>query len=167
MFCGANQTKIPLDLAAQLQPLGDSAEYVPIHGTGHNALDFHIAFYIGRLSSELSNAVFYIISKDEGFDPLIQHLSAKGSACHRVASLSEVPGTSVVEGAASPTDRIERVAENLLRGKVPRPRTAKALKAYLKCQLNSQATEGKLDAVLADLAHAGMSTLPDGKLAWP
>ena len=49
VFCGANQTKIPFDLAAELQPLGPDAEYIRIQGTGPNALDFHIAYYIGRL----------------------------------------------------------------------------------------------------------------------
>jgi len=52
VFCGANQTKIPFALAAELQPLGPDAEYIRIQGTGRNALDFHIAYYIGRLAAE-------------------------------------------------------------------------------------------------------------------
>ena len=39
VFCGANQTKVPFDLAAELQPLGLDAEYIRIQGTGPNALD--------------------------------------------------------------------------------------------------------------------------------
>jgi hypothetical protein len=51
IFCGANQSKIPFDLADQLQPLGPNAKYIRIQGTGKNALDFHIAYYIGLLSA--------------------------------------------------------------------------------------------------------------------
>src|SRR4029079_18195495 len=78
VFCGANQAKIPFDLAAELQPLGLDAEYVRIRGTGRNALDFHIAYYIGRLSAESPGATFHIVSKDTGFDPLIKHLKTQG-----------------------------------------------------------------------------------------
>src|SRR5262245_32505198 len=74
VFCGANQTKIPTGLAAALLSIGADAELVLIQGSGCNALDFHIAYYIGRLSTESPGATFYVISKDTGFDPLIKHL---------------------------------------------------------------------------------------------
>ena len=48
IFVGANQTKIPIDLATSMQSLGDNAEYVIINGNGKNALDFHITFYLGK-----------------------------------------------------------------------------------------------------------------------
>ena len=63
-----------LSLAAALQTLGSSAEYVTLETTGANALDFHIAYYIGVLSSQDPSAFFHVISKDTGFDPLIKHL---------------------------------------------------------------------------------------------
>ena len=92
VFCGANQTKVPFDLAAELQPLGPDAEYIRIQGTGPNALDFHIAYYIGRLSAELPGATFHIVSKDKGFDPLIKHLKTQDITCNRLSSLSDIPG---------------------------------------------------------------------------
>jgi hypothetical protein len=49
VFVGANQTKVPLELAAALQSLGKDAKYIKISGNGPNALDFHIAFSIGEL----------------------------------------------------------------------------------------------------------------------
>lgn len=45
VFVGANQAKVPFDLAASLQALGSNARYIKIQGNGSNALDFHIAFY--------------------------------------------------------------------------------------------------------------------------
>jgi hypothetical protein len=70
VFLGANQSKISVALATAIQALGANAEYVVIASSGSNALDFHIAYYIGSLSSEDSTAFFHIISKDAGFDPL-------------------------------------------------------------------------------------------------
>ncbi|HEX2197531.1 MAG TPA: PIN domain-containing protein, partial [Burkholderiales bacterium] len=44
LFLGANQVRVPLDVARELQAFGPDAEYVQIDGNGSNALDFHIAF---------------------------------------------------------------------------------------------------------------------------
>src|SRR5687767_2649597 len=74
VFVGATQTKLPFDLVTAIQRMGDRAEYIKISGVGPNALDFHIAYYIGRIASQEPDAFFHIISKDTGFDPLIQHL---------------------------------------------------------------------------------------------
>ena len=52
VFVGASQTKVPYDLAEAMQQLGENARYIKIGGNGNNALDFHIAFYVGELSSQ-------------------------------------------------------------------------------------------------------------------
>ncbi|HEX7334821.1 MAG TPA: PIN domain-containing protein, partial [Pyrinomonadaceae bacterium] len=51
VFLGANQVKLPIELAKSLQPFGARAEYIQISGHGPNALDFHIAYYSGQLSA--------------------------------------------------------------------------------------------------------------------
>jgi hypothetical protein len=51
VFLGAQQAKIPLAMARALQALGPHAEYIQINGNGNNAVDFHIAYYIGRLAA--------------------------------------------------------------------------------------------------------------------
>jgi hypothetical protein len=48
VFVGATQAKVSFETAAALQRMGNRAEYIKIAGTGPNALDFHIAFYIGH-----------------------------------------------------------------------------------------------------------------------
>ena len=70
VFVGAKQAKLPFELATAMQALGDKAEYIKIDGNGPNALDFHIAFYIGHIVASDREAYFHIISKDTGFDPL-------------------------------------------------------------------------------------------------
>jgi hypothetical protein len=52
VFVGHHQPKVPIDLAAALQKMGDRAQYVRITGDGRNALDFHIAFYIGQIAAK-------------------------------------------------------------------------------------------------------------------
>ena len=51
IFVGVCQGKLAFEIAAALQKLVPRAEYVKIAGNGTNALDFHIAFHIGRLAA--------------------------------------------------------------------------------------------------------------------
>lgn len=95
VFVGANQTKVPFEIAAALQQMGPDAAYVKISGNGKNALDFHIAFWIGQLSARYPTAAFHIITKDSGFDPLIVHLKERGISAARRPSISEIPQLKV------------------------------------------------------------------------
>lgn len=88
LFAGEHQSKVELSLARALQPFGARAEYIQIAGNGKDALDFHIAYYMGRLATEHPDASFIILSRDTGFDPLIRHMAQQGLACTRVPSIS-------------------------------------------------------------------------------
>ena len=91
IFVGTAQTKIPFELANAAQKLGTRVTYIKIAGNGRNALDFHIAYYIGRLALEDPTAYFHIISKDTGFDPLIQHLKSQKIGASRSKEIGEIP----------------------------------------------------------------------------
>lgn len=91
VFLGASQAKISLEMAQALQTFGDDAEYIQVVGSGKDALDFHIAYYIGKLAAENPGASFSIISRDTGFDPLVKHLKAKHIDCKRSASVADIP----------------------------------------------------------------------------
>jgi hypothetical protein len=93
VFVGAAQAKgrISFELSHSMQMLGANAEYVRIARSGPNAVDMHIAYYVGRLLEKEPSAAIYIISKDTDFDPLMEYLRAKGGACKRVKSIAEIP----------------------------------------------------------------------------
>lgn len=100
VFLGQQQTKLMLELVQALQPFGADAEYIAISGSGPDAVDFHIAFYIGQLSAAEPGSTFRIISKDKGFDPLVRHLNARGISCQRLAEIP-VEATKTSLGAAN------------------------------------------------------------------
>ena len=87
VFVGANLKRLDFPIVNAVQSLGSNGSYVQISNHGPNALDFHIVYYIGRLSAAYPDAYFHIISRDRGFDPLIQHLKNRttrivsGPAC--------------------------------------------------------------------------------------
>ena len=74
--------------------------------TGRNALDFHIAYYIGPLAAESPDARLHVISKDTGFDPLIKHLHAQGISCQRSKSLSHVLSVKALNSERNPEESL-------------------------------------------------------------
>jgi hypothetical protein len=74
VFYGITQKKLPEELVVQAQPLGARLTWLKISGQGPNALDFHIAFYLGKELTSSPKSVCLILSKDAGFDPLVRHL---------------------------------------------------------------------------------------------
>lgn len=65
-------------------------DFQRIEGTGKNALDFHIAFELGRMFEAAPDTVCIVLSKDKGFDPLLLHLNKNGLTCRRINSLDEL-----------------------------------------------------------------------------
>ncbi len=108
VFVGPGQTKVPFDVAASLQEFGDRAKYVKVSARGPNALDFHIAYYLGRLATAEPTARFHVISKDTGFDPLLDHLRSQQIPARRVATVAEVPRVDATTEpvSVSPMSRI-------------------------------------------------------------
>jgi hypothetical protein len=74
IFVGCTQAKIPFELVREAHQLGASVEWIGVEGIGPNALDFHIVFYLGQISLQSPSSNYVILSRDRGFDPLIQHL---------------------------------------------------------------------------------------------
>ncbi len=102
VFLGATQSKISVELARAFQPFGPDVEYVQMDGNGTNALDFHIAYYVGRLAAEYPDAYFHVISKDTGFDPLIKHLKGHKIFCQRSAAVTDIPIIKVANAESVP-----------------------------------------------------------------
>jgi hypothetical protein len=163
VFVGANQAKIPFEMARALQAFGPDVEYIRIDGHGRNALDFHIAYYVGRLSAEIPNASFHIISKDTGFDPLINHLKAQGVSCERAKSLADILTVKASKPASNP-ERVVAVLENLAKRKAARPRTLKTLRSTINTLFGNQLGDEDLDVLIAQLTERRAIKVSDGKV---
>jgi len=99
VFAGEIQRKVPIEVAMGLQALGERARWVRSSGVGPNALDFHIAFEIGRVVEKGEKGPVFVLSHDRGFDSLLTWLGTKlGIPARRVTSLAEAFGA----GAAAP-----------------------------------------------------------------
>lgn len=154
VFIGAEQKKIPTDFAVSLQKLGARGEYVQISGKGPNALDLHIACCIGAMSVADPSACFHIVSKDTGFDPLIQHLRTKETFVTRVQDIGEIPLVKLAR-AKSPEERVQVVIDKLARWKA-KPATVERLANSITSLFQKQLRDDEVDAVVAGLKKRGV-----------
>ena len=167
VFVGQNQSKLSFDLVSAVQHLGKNAEYIKIQGNGPNALDFHIAFYIGQFSAENSDAHFHIISKDKGFDPLIKHLESKQIQVHRHKAISEIPlpkpakakkasQGSKAASSAIKAENIQKIVEFLSARGSAKPRKLKTLSNSINALFSKSLTENELKALIDELVKRGV-----------
>jgi len=165
VFLGATQAKIPVEMARALQAFGPDAEYIQIDGNGSNALDFHIAYYIGRLAAESPDAFFPIISKDTGFDPLIKHLKLQKILCQRSTTVADIPLIKISNTQSVP-EKVDAVIENLAKRKASKPRTFKTLGTTIKALFVNQLADEELQGLLDQLAQRGVIRVSGGKVSY-
>jgi hypothetical protein len=171
IFVGASQAKVPMPLVMQAQSLGARLEWIRIDGQGSNALDFHIAFYLGEYLAAAHSARYVILSRDKGFDPLVRHLKARGLDVARVSALADAfpggPAARSVRGApASSATRTSHAPPRAAQPAVPSdPNVARALALLAKAdKARRPRTRARLVAQVASyfpkrLAAADVETL--------
>lgn len=106
-FFGASQRSVPTAFLKDALKLGSRFVPIDIEGQGKNALDFHIAFYLGEYLQADSAAECVILSRDKGFDPLVRHLSGRGFKVSRVGAIGDAFG-EVAPAAAVGRSRATR-----------------------------------------------------------
>jgi hypothetical protein len=191
VFLGQHQTRLDFGLVQAVHAFGPNAEYIQITGNGKDALDFHIAFYIGRLSVEHPGSSFVIVSRDTGFDPLIKHLATLGLACKRVATIpgaavklpvakksapakktapakvavktTKAPARKVAKKTAAEPPRLDEVIARLGGMKHAKPRTVKTLRSWI-ASFNPPFAEADIDTMLQALQRRGVLRVEGAKL---
>lgn len=165
VFVGANQAKVTFEVASVLQQLGSRAEYIKISGNGSNALDFHIAFYIGQIAAKEPDAYFHIVSKDTGFDPLIQHLKSKKILASRSKSVADIPLVKI-SNSKTASEKAAAVLTNLKQRGTSKPRTVKTLSSTINSLFQKALLEPEIVAIIKELEKQGAITITETKVAY-
>ncbi len=165
VFVGASQTKISFDIAAALQHIGSRAKYIKIAGNGSNALDFHIAYYIGSIAAREPDAYFHIISKDSGFDPLIQHLKTQQVLVCRSRKITDIPIVKAAT-AISPREKVEVIISNFQQRGTSKPRTLKTLSSTINSLFLKQLSDEEVAVLIQELQKHGTIRIQDTKVLY-
>ena len=165
IFVGANQTKVSFDLASSMQALGKDAKYIKISGNGPNALDFHIAFYVGELATKEPNAYFHIISKDKGFDPLVAHLHTRKVRVQRYNDLAEIPILRIAS-STSTDEKISTIVNNLISRGQSRPRKVNTLQNTINILFTTKLDNRELQNIVNELHQKKYIIVKDGNVTY-
>lgn len=166
IFVGASQAKLPFELVSAVQRMGDRARYIKMSGSGPNALDFHIAFYIGEMAAEDPATFFHIISKDTGFDPLIKHLKSRHIFAARSISLEAMPQVNA-NPKKSAQERARVFVEALRQPKSTKPRSDKTLARHIATHFKrQQMSEIEVQAVVRALQASGHVKVVGSKVTY-
>jgi len=189
-FFGASQRTVPTEFLKAALKLGERFVPIDIEGQGKNALDFHIAFYLGEFLARAPHTACVILSKDKGFDPLVRHLTRRGLDVRRANSMAEALASRGVPAAAprsgGPSGRpggrtgtrrerprregssLRDEALQLLAGtqKVRRPRKRKGLIAVLHSHFSQRVSESELQRLVDELIGAGRLSEANGAITY-
>jgi hypothetical protein len=163
LFVGPTQNKIPIELASSMQALGTNAEYIKVDSIGKNALDFHLALYLGRLIEREANGYFHIISKDSGFDTVIKHLRDRKVLIQKYAQINDI---LILKGSGVKTlpERVAATTEFLISRGNSKPRKidtlGNAINAFFGRTLPSEA----IDTIIGELVKQKVIVNDNGKV---
>jgi len=177
LLLGAGQTKLDVGLGEQLLLHAASVQFVRITSRGKNALDFALAYYLGQAAAAAPQASFHIVSKDTGFDPLIEHLERKQIQISRHNDFADLIAPPVRQPAgshktkASPKPKAaasvgrttefsgkevtDRALTQLRKVSANRPKSRKSLFIFLTSHLGPDMTEIGAASLIGKLSHDG------------
>jgi len=156
VFVGDKQSKIPIELVLSMQSFGAKAEYIQITGSGRNALDFHIAYYLGVLTERNPKGVFHVISKDTGYDQLIKHLQEKKIRVARRRDLFDIPCLSYKKPEG---EQLSAIVKTLSAKGNSRPRKVETLKNFIKSAFGNNLEAERISDLVRDLEEQKYITL--------
>ena len=101
LFLGLHQQRnIELELCESLCRFGKNVRFIRLEKSGKNALDFYISFYLGRIIEADPNAQIAILSRDGGYDTLVEHIRR-----HNPAAVVGRVGQTEMVAAPAPCEK--------------------------------------------------------------
>ncbi|MFZ1569011.1 MAG: PIN domain-containing protein [Thiolinea sp.] len=133
ILLGAKQHNLPICLVKQLMEFKEQTQLIEVNVSGKNALDFVLAYYVGKLACQNPKNSFYIVSKDKGYDALVGHLKNNKIKAHRYDDLNQIPLFEQQPTRNKPKDEpnsIDRLTELLKQSARNRPAKRQSLITY-------------------------------------
>ena len=164
LFLGVHNKQIGVDPVDAMLPIASRVELIRLKAAGTNALDFLIAFYIGKLWSHESDSTFYIVSKDTDYDALIKNLKTIGVDVHRRKCIADI---TKGEAIPSMSDLIAPASASLRRFPVAhRPSTHKKLRNVVEQLFKKELSEEQLLELIGALSTSGVVQIVGNKVSY-
>lgn len=164
LLLGKHQKKLDVALVQQIRRLADQIELVEVGGSGPNALDLTLAYYLGQAVQRDPGAQYCIVSRDKDFDPMIGHLHSQQIEVARYASFAALPFLPQPKTAVAtrklPEDRRAKVIGRLKNSTVRnRPSKRKALLAHINAALGKETSESAVADIVRELVDSNVLSI--------
>src|SRR3954471_8598028 len=123
LVLGERHKKLPVDLVKKFLTYPTQVRLVEAGRSGRNALDFVLAYLIGVQAMTDPTGHFHILSRDKGFDALIEHLKKNDLMADRHEAFAKIP--VLRPGSAAPPVKAAAARKHPAAER-PRRRRAKA-----------------------------------------
>ena len=161
LVLGQRNSRLPVKLVTLIHKFSEQVRLIEASLMGKNALDFVLACEVGVECGKDPQAYFHILSRDKGFDVLVNHLKAKGVHARRCNTFNEIP---VVMNLA---ERVQRLASDFKMPKTTRARKRKGLEAQIQQVFGKALSPEELAATIRGLIAEKIITLSDqGEVAY-
>lgn len=170
LLLGAKNTKLDATVVEKLLQHAATVELIRLTSSGRNALDFTLAYYLGRAVLADPGGFFHIVSKDKGYDALIEHLHRKHIHIRRHESYATLKSSGPTAPGAPPKPKVqskpmsrqpdldERAAQVLQHFRKPsanRPKNKTKLVSFIIAHLGHKLTEAEALKLVEELRQAG------------
>ena len=94
--------------------------------------------------------MFFVVSKDTGFDPLLKYMRAKKIRVQRIKDIASIP---ILHGAKNKTltEKVEVVVANLKSRGTGRPRKVRTLKSTINALFGKALSESEISELVKSL----------------
>jgi PIN domain len=182
LLLGAKKTTIDATVVEKLMRHTATVEMIRLTSSGRNALDFILAYYLGRAVLADPRGCFHIVSKDKGYDALIEHLQSRHIRARRYDSFAAltIAGATGLPAANPPSaaprlrtrakprtqpairgERTNQVLEHLRMPSTTRPKNRKKLVSFLVAYLGHKITGAEASHLVENLCQAGYLAIGD------
>ncbi len=165
VFCGPKNSKINLGDAVFSEFI--RIEIIRLKTMGENNLDFHIAYYLGKFSETANQDIeFHIITKDNGFNGLVNHIKKTGRKCKKVTpQAKQKKETRPSPVTLSPCAELTVTRLKSIDGR-KRPRKKDKLENWIGSQCRTVDNNIDSQAVLKELKRAGLVISTDADIKY-
>jgi hypothetical protein len=170
IFCGPNNSKLKLGDLPTTE--FTKIELIGIKTNGANNLDFHLAFYLGRYHEIAENNVeFHVISNDDGFNGIVNHIKNIGRKCKKVETRKKIdqtkPKTKKPKIVAPLSECAELIVSGLkqIDGK-KRPRKQKTLTNWIKSHCSHLKTAVNAGKILEELSSNSLISVNSSNVSY-
>lgn len=118
VFYGPKTGAVPFDDHVRISTSVSHVEYIKTSKTAKNYLDFQLTTYLGYLVAHTGIKEYYVISRDSGYDSIVDFWKARGMTVVRRENISprkpeKQPVKSVKQKTANENENIKSVPETV------------------------------------------------------